>query len=144
MKYTTRSIPGESRTNERYTVNDNTELANLIISNVHLYRNQETVGHSHDDQDEVYFFVFGQGYMLIDDTAHKVTAGDVILVPHSKFHKVFNTGDTTMIFNTVYNRKHYTTWVDLTDDEIEKAYMDTNSFERMAKVLEAIIKEKNV
>ena len=107
MKYTIRSIPGESRTNERYTVNDNTELDNLIISNVHLYRNQETLGHSHANQDEVYFFVFGQGSMLIDDITHRVSAGDVVLVPHSKFHKVFNTGDTTMIFNTVYNRKHY-------------------------------------
>jgi oxalate decarboxylase/phosphoglucose isomerase-like protein (cupin superfamily) len=107
MKYTINHIPGESRTNERYTVNDNTELTNLVISNVHLYRNQETLGHFHVNQDEVYFFVSGQGSMLIDEVTHQVSAGDVVLVPHSKFHKVYNTGICALIFNTVYNRKNH-------------------------------------
>ena len=35
------------------------------------------------------------------------------------------------------------TWVGLTDEEIESAYMNTNNFERMARVLEDILKGKN-
>ena len=34
-------------------------------------------------------------------------------------------------------------WVGLTDEEIESAYMNTNNFERMARVLEDILKGKN-
>jgi len=34
-------------------------------------------------------------------------------------------------------------WEGLTDEEIEHAYMNTNNFERMARVLEDRLKEKN-
>jgi len=35
------------------------------------------------------------------------------------------------------------TWVELTDEEIEGAYMDTPNFVRMAEFLENILREKN-
>jgi hypothetical protein len=34
-------------------------------------------------------------------------------------------------------------WRGLTDEEIEQAYMDTNNFQRMARLLENILKERN-
>ena len=34
-------------------------------------------------------------------------------------------------------------WRGLTDEEIEQAYMDTNNFQRMGRLLENILKEKN-
>ena len=35
------------------------------------------------------------------------------------------------------------TWVGLTDEEIESVYMDTLSFQKNARALEAILMEKN-
>jgi hypothetical protein len=34
-------------------------------------------------------------------------------------------------------------WVGLTDEEVERVYMDTLSFQENARILEAILKEKN-
>jgi len=35
-------------------------------------------------------------------------------------------------------------WVGLTDEEIEQVYMDTMNFQKMARALEAKLKEKNI
>jgi hypothetical protein len=34
-------------------------------------------------------------------------------------------------------------WVGLTDEEIEQVYMDTMNFQKMARALEAKLKDKN-
>jgi len=34
-------------------------------------------------------------------------------------------------------------WVGLTDEEIEQVYMDTMNFQKMARALEAMLKERN-
>ena len=75
---------------EVYTLEDNNLLENLTLSKTHLKPGQETRGHSHESQEEVYFFTQGEGVMVLGDDKFDVEEGSVVLIPKGKFHKVIN------------------------------------------------------
>ena len=101
------------RDNETYVLRDNRTLHDLVLSQTILHRGQETRGHSHAGQEEVYFFVHGQGKIVVATNAdhihpeeiYNVKSGDIVLIPDGKFHRVYNTGDSDLIFNCVFNGK---------------------------------------
>ena len=75
--------------NKTYTVIDNTELLNnLVVSKTILHPTKETTGHSHKGQEEVYYFVNGNGTMELDDKTINVYPGDVVLIEDGVFHRV--------------------------------------------------------
>ena len=51
------------KADHRYIVEDNTTLKNLVLSSTRLHAGKETTGHNHSGQEEVYFFISGQGEM---------------------------------------------------------------------------------
>lgn len=60
MKLSVTDIGGEVvKDNETYLLKDNKTLKNLVLSSTKLYRGQQTRGHRHQGQEEVYFFVSG-------------------------------------------------------------------------------------
>jgi mannose-6-phosphate isomerase-like protein (cupin superfamily) len=89
---------------EAYEVIDNLKLDKLVLSQIVLHSGQETRGHAHDGVEEVYFFQFGQGKILIGIETVDVQAGSIVLVPDGHLHRVYNTGATDLVFHTVYNR----------------------------------------
>lgn len=93
---------------ERYKLVDNTELKNLVLSKTSLHVGQETRGHTHPGQEEVYFFVSGFGTMIVDGNTFDVNAGHVVQIPDGAFHKVINVGDVDLEFICVFDgsRKH--------------------------------------
>lgn len=105
-KYSMYDIGGEVvKDNEVYRLKDNTDLNNLILSSTYLYRGQQTRGHLHQGQEEVYFFVYGRGKMIVGketDEPFDVGPGDVVLIPDGAFHRVINDGDSHMLFNCVF------------------------------------------
>ena len=91
---------------ERYVVRDFPFGHNLTISSTRLYPSQETSGHSHEGQEEVYFFVSGSGAMMLDDEVFQVKDGDVVPIEDGVFHRVFNTSDVEdLYFVCVFNGK---------------------------------------
>ena len=92
------------RNTEVYSVIDNLKLDKLVLSQVVLHKLQSTTGHTHEGCEEVYFFQFGQGTMVIGTESESVIAGSIVLVPDGLFHKVMNTGFSDLIFHTVYNK----------------------------------------
>jgi len=114
MKLQTHNIGGDVvKNNEVYVLRDNKTLNNLVLSQTILHTNKETNGHKHPGQEEVYFFVFGKGKMVVADNKDEikpeeivdVQTGDIVLVPDGKFHKVYNTGESDLIFNCVFDGK---------------------------------------
>ncbi len=109
IKHNTFDIGGEIvKDNETYLLKDNKTLKNLVLSSTKLYRGQQTRGHSHPGQEEVYFFVQGYGKMIVGkDTSDpfSVGPGDVVLIPDGAFHRVINDGETNLIFNCVFDGK---------------------------------------
>lgn len=106
MKVTSTDIKGKTiKSNAVYTVIDNTELDRLVLSQTVLHIAQETTGHYHTGQEEVYIFMYGSGSMIVADNEFEVTSGDIVLIPDGMFHKVFNTGVSDLIFNCVFEGK---------------------------------------
>lgn len=90
---------------ERYLLYDNTDLEDLIISKTILKPNQETTGHSHDNE-EIYFFTQGTGCIMIDEETISVRKDSIILIPKNKFHKVENWAkENTLTFICVFPGK---------------------------------------
>jgi oxalate decarboxylase/phosphoglucose isomerase-like protein (cupin superfamily) len=108
-KYTIYDVGGEViKDNETYVLKDNKTLKNLVLSSTHLKVGQQTRGHRHPGQEEVYIFVSGQGKMIVGeetDTPFNVFAGEIVLIPDGAFHRVINDGDQNLLFNCVFDGK---------------------------------------
>ena len=90
---------------EVYTLEDNNHLEHLIVSKTFLKPGQETRGHSHDQQEEVYFFTKGEGQMVLGDEKFDAEEGSVVLIPKGKFHKVINkSGEFPCVFVCVFEK----------------------------------------
>ena len=55
------------RSTETYDVIDNHYLDTLTISKTVLHNGKSTSGHSHDEQEEIYIFLEGTGFIRIGD-----------------------------------------------------------------------------
>ena len=109
MKVSIKDIGGEVvKEDDRYVVIDNTHLNNLVVSSTHLTGGKSTSGHKHAGQEEVYFFIRGEGKMELDDKEIEVTGGDMVLLEDGVFHRVHNTGHLGLYFVCVFdgNRTH--------------------------------------
>ena len=91
------------RSNGVYTVRDNRTLKHLTLSQTILHVNQCTTGHYHEGQEEIYFFCYGRGSMVVGDQTLDVCTGSIVLIPDGLFHKVWNNGESDLIFNCVFD-----------------------------------------
>jgi mannose-6-phosphate isomerase-like protein (cupin superfamily) len=108
MKYTIKDTGGEVvKEDDRYIVKDNKMLHNLDVSSTQLNPNKQTTGHNHKGQEEVYFFVEGEGTMWLNKQKISVKKGDVVLIEDGVFHKV-KAGPSGLYFVCVFDgrRKH--------------------------------------
>jgi len=62
----------------------------FTISTTALRPGQQTFGHKHANDPEVYEFVVGIGRMILDNSTINVKSGDFVFVEESKYHKVIN------------------------------------------------------
>ena len=91
-----------------YRASPNLGKACFVVSKTILHPMQETTGHKHDGQEEVYQFVSGHGYMDVGEKTFDVNPGDVILIPDGDFHKVYNLSKyEDLIFICVFDGKRY-------------------------------------
>ena len=72
----------------QYLLKDNAFGNNLVLSSTFLRANQQTNGHTHEGQEEVYIFVRGGGVMELDDDKFAVYEGDTVLIKDGVFHRV--------------------------------------------------------
>ncbi len=106
MKVNTNNIGGDIiKSNAVYTLRDNKTLKNLVLSQTILHVGQNTNGHYHQGQEEVYFFMYGRGSIQVGDDMYEVEGGDIVLIPDGLFHKVWNTGESDLVFNCVFDGK---------------------------------------
>ena len=89
--------------NATYLLKDNAFGNNLVLSSTFLRANQQTNGHTHKGQEEVYMFIDGEGETEIDQKRFDVKAGDVVCIEDGEFHKVYNTGHLGLYFVCVFD-----------------------------------------
>lgn len=79
------------RDTDVYFVHDWTaDLHRHVVSMTILHPHKNTMGHKHDNSEELYYFVSGEGKMQLGEDIFPVTAGDIVTVPAGLFHKVYN------------------------------------------------------
>ena len=93
--------------NEVYKLKDNTSLNNLVVSSTDMKPRQSTNGHTHPGQEEVYYFVKGNGIMYLNDVPRDVGPGDVVLIEDGVYHRV-ESKEEGLYFVCVFdgNRSH--------------------------------------
>ena len=87
-----------AKQDERYVVKDNQFGNKLVLSSTLLEPNMSTSGHFHNGQEEVYFFVSGEGEMELNSDRFKVKSGDVVNIEDGVFHRVFNTNSNQQLY----------------------------------------------
>ena len=92
------------RDNDTYKVTDNTDLDHLVVSQTILKPNKETLGHSHEGLEEVYFFSSGMGEMIVGEESITVNSNSIVLIPAGEFHKVINSHSRPLIFTAVFEK----------------------------------------
>jgi|TARA_B110000858_G_C17542968_1_gene354417 mannose-6-phosphate isomerase-like protein (cupin superfamily) len=93
-----------TKEDERYVVKDNNLLKNLVVSSTDLKPLKSTSGHEHKGQEEVYFFVKGNGRMELDGKEINVDVGDTVLIEDGVFHRV-HAGSKGCYFVCVFDGK---------------------------------------
>ena len=112
-KVNTQFIGGELiKENAQYTLRDNKRLNNLVLSSTKLNANQQTNGHDHDGQEEVYIFTKGEGEMIIreknrEECRFPVQEGDIVLIPDGAFHQVINSSHLGLFFVCIFDGVRY-------------------------------------
>ncbi len=74
----------------------------LTCGHTTVYPTGSTTGHSHDDMEEIYYFISGEGIMVVGDDEFPVKAGDALYVPPGEYHTTIQTGilPLTFVWNT--------------------------------------------
>ncbi len=63
-----------------------------------VYPTGSTTGHTHDDMEEIYYFISGEGVMVVGDDEFPVHAGDCLYVPPGEFHTTIQKGILPLVF----------------------------------------------
>jgi quercetin dioxygenase-like cupin family protein len=104
-KYRITDIGGSiTKEDDRYKVCDNSVLNNLVLSSTDLKPKKSTSGHKHPGQEEIYFFIKGNGEMEINENKFPVTEGDTVLIKDGDFHRV-HAGNIGCYFVCVFDGK---------------------------------------
>lgn len=72
---------------------NNSPSQRLTLGRTTIYPTGSTTGHSHDDMEEVYYVVSGEGVMVVGDDEYPIKAGDALYVPPCEFHTTYQTGN---------------------------------------------------
>lgn len=91
VNYAKRIRPEETRY-DLFDLSD--RLQHLTVSRTDLHAGKSTKGHKHDNQEEVYLFLEGEGSMEIDELTFDVEERDLVLIRAGRFHRIYNTMDS--------------------------------------------------
>jgi mannose-6-phosphate isomerase-like protein (cupin superfamily) len=70
----------------------------MFLNEVYVAPGETIAAHQHEDMEEVFYFLEGQGMMRIAEETQPVTSGDRVIVPMQTVHVLTNTGKSEMKF----------------------------------------------
>ena len=69
----------------------------LKMGHTTVYPTGKTTGHSHDDMEEVYYVVAGEGLMQVGEDEFAIRTGDALYVPPGEFHTAYQKGNLPLV-----------------------------------------------
>ncbi|MFC1998467.1 cupin domain-containing protein [Chloroflexota bacterium] len=76
----------------------NSSLFNQSLAEAIVPQGKATDEHYHIETEEIYYIVMGNGLMMIGDEKREVNAGDGIVIEPGMKHKIWNTGNSDLVF----------------------------------------------
>lgn len=76
----------------------------LKMGHTTVYPTGKTTGHSHDDMEEVYFVVAGEGLMQVGEDEFPIKAGDALYIPPGERHTTYQRGNLPLVILWVTGR----------------------------------------
>ncbi len=70
----------------------------MFLNEVYVAPGEIITAHQHEDMEEIFYFLEGEGSMTIEQEAQSVLPGDRVIVPMKKVHVLENTGNKQMRF----------------------------------------------
>jgi mannose-6-phosphate isomerase-like protein (cupin superfamily) len=70
----------------------------MFLNEVYVAPGERVERHQHEDMEEIFYFLDGEGIMQLEDEAQSITSGDCVIVPAHIPHIVENTGKQKMRF----------------------------------------------
>ncbi len=75
----------------------NSPSKGLTMGYTTIYPTGTTTGHAHDDREEVYFVISGEGIMVIGEEQFEIKPGDGLYVAPGMFHTTIQTGNLPLV-----------------------------------------------
>lgn len=75
---------------------ENSPSQRLTMGLTTIYPTGSTTGHSHDDREEVYFVVSGEGTMIVGEDEYPIKTGDALYVPPCEYHTTLQSGNAPL------------------------------------------------
>ena len=76
----------------------NSSIKNQSLAEARLAPGMTTDEHFHPKSEEIYYILEGRGRMKVEDEERDVGPGDGIAITSGKRHKIWNTGQSTLVF----------------------------------------------
>jgi len=73
--------------------NENGPSQRLKMGYTTIYPTGTTTGHTHDDMEEVYFVISGEGIMVVGEEEFEIKPGDGLYVPPGVYHTTYQRGN---------------------------------------------------
>lgn len=73
------------------------ESKRLTLGYTIIYPTGTTTGHIHDDMEEVYYVVIGNGIMVVGEDEYEIKEGDALYVPPGVFHTTKQSGNLPLM-----------------------------------------------
>jgi mannose-6-phosphate isomerase-like protein (cupin superfamily) len=80
------------------------DTSRLNVTHVSIKPGETVPEHTHEDEDQIYFVVRGQGFVELDGERTNVGAGSSVMIPIGTRHLITNTGTDVLdyVFFVVY------------------------------------------
>lgn len=70
----------------------------MFLNEVYVAPGETVTAHQHEDMEEIFYFLEGEGTLQIENEVQPVIPGDRVIVPIQKVHILENTGEKQMRF----------------------------------------------
>jgi mannose-6-phosphate isomerase-like protein (cupin superfamily) len=93
IRFHTRGMEGKTLRDTYFLIDpENSPSKNLKMGYTIVYPRGKTTGHSHPQNEEIYFVIQGRGKMVVGDSEFEIKTGDALYVPFGLFHTTYNIG----------------------------------------------------
>ena len=80
----------------------NSESGRVTVTEVHLIPRAVQNRHTHEDSEQIWYAVKGEGRLLLDDKKQKsFVKGDVVRFEEGEVHGIFNDGEEELVYISV-------------------------------------------